>query len=149
MAKLYTVEPNFTYTGISVRMINFINFVLLNKSIKFIGLIDPEIIFLDITNMPKTSIRRIGMVQHLMMYEASFYKINKQEYFLWKKGERKEPFKIILSSFKNFKVLKGSAYKLIKPKESSDYVLIKLSKGTILELYNGDAKKVLKYNDLR
>src|SRR3989344_2586150 len=137
MAKLYTVEPNFTYTGISVRMINFINFVLLNKSIKFIGLIDPEIIFLDITNMPKTSIRRIGMVQHLMMYEASFYKINKQE------------FKIILSSFKNFKVLKGSAYKLIKPKESSDYVLIKLSKGTILELYNGDAKKVLKYNDLR
>lgn len=148
MAKLYTVKPDFIYTGISVSEHNSIYFVLLNESNKFIGLIDPEIIFLSTINIPKTNIRRIGMVQHLMMYEASFHKASNVE-FLFKKGVRGEPFKIILSSYKKFKVLKGSAQNLIKPKESSDYILIKLLKGSIIELYNRDAKKVIKYKDLK
>ena len=147
MAKLYTVESltSSIFNGIPVidqngeRYVSFID----SKKKYDSQLKYNDVMYLDKQESPKTVERRWGMKQVLCINEALFFE------GLFQNSKRSKAHKIIYTNLTNFKVIKGECHYLFTKEEYHHYVLLIISKGSIIELSdNSENKKIIDWKKL-
>ncbi len=146
MSKLYTVEPFSTYHGIPVKEDDLKKQYFLSLSGDFFEA-NARRIYVSKVDTPKIFNEKLAMLSQERIRFGVIKKI-KSKYIL-KKSRGRDNSKILLSSYKVFKVLKGIAHYVIEPEESDHYVLIIIEKDTILKLFNRDfGPRIVRFNDL-